>query len=209
MNSCLYLYQIAQELENLEPSFWHDLVIALIPTIPSVIVSIALFRKNNKLQEQLRNANKQEAMKLEYLRFREQVGLTRWHIERVHSSLPYLVTSGEISSVKTRMQEQIDALMLSAERYSFISGNRAITAKTQEISLTVESLFPCIDDFMDSDEASSAQDHTRTAHDRQIVLEFDIKSKNSSRIFKLYSEISQIISKFEQYKASDEIKPQE
>lgn len=209
MNSCLYLYQIAQELENLEPNFWHDLVIAFIPTIPSIIVSVVLFRKNNRLQEQLHNANKQEAMRLEYLRFQEQVGLTRWHIERVHSSLPYLVTSGEISSVKTRIQEQIDALMLSAERYSFISGNRAITTKTQEISLTIESLFPCIDDFMDSDEARFAQDRTRTSYDRQSYLKADIELQNSSRIFKLYSEITRIITEFEKYKESDEIKPKE
>lgn len=209
MHSCYYLYQIAQELKNLEPDIIHDVFVALIPAIPSLIVSITVGNTNRKLQERLHNLNKQEAMRLEYLKFREQVGLTRWHIERVHSSLSYLAASGEIGSVKTRIQEQIDALMLSAERYSFISGNRAITTKTQEISLTIESLFPCIDDFMDSDEARFAQDRTITSHERQSYLEANIKLQNNSRIYKLYSEITNIITEFKKYKESDEIKPKE
>lgn len=205
-----YLYQIIQELKNLEPSFLHDLIIALVPTIPSLYISYWLFNKNNELQNRLHNINKQEAMRLEYLRFREQVGLTRWHIERMHSSLPYLATSGEISSVKTRLQQQIDTLMLSAERYSFIGNKPTVATKTREISLRIEGLLPCIDDFMDSDEAKSAQDPQTTVYDRQSLLEASIHlAVENSPISNLYLEIADVIGEFKKYEALDEIKPLE
>ena len=210
MHSCYYLYQIAQELKNLEPDIIHDLLVALIPTIPSLIVSIKVSNTNRKLQERLHNSDKQEAMRLEYLKFREQVGLTRWHIERVHSSLSYLAASGEIGSVKTRLQEQIDTFILSAERYSFISKKTDIIKKTKEISLTIESLFPLIDELMDSDDAMLIQNRSFSSHDLRSLLDSKIKTPDkNSHISILHSKITDVINEFKKYEASDAIKPQE
>ena len=180
MHSCYYLYQIAQELENLEPDLFVDYIIPLASaTIPSII-SLLLLNQNKKLQKQLISATQLENSRQEFLRFHEQIQTTFWTLDKIFSGLPEIVGSDELKLTKTELSNQVSYLIKSAGRYAFLSGREDIQEKTSEISIEIQKLCFSIDDFLDSEDMEIIKKSYNSRENIIADLEMSLFNKNSA-----------------------------
>lgn len=151
MHSCYYLYQIAQELKNLEPDWVVDYLIPILSaTLPSII-SYILLKYNKNLQQQLIASTQLENLRQEFLRFHEQIQAIYWILEKTVSGLPEIIGSDELKLTKSELSNKTSGLVTAAGRYAFLSGRNEIQKETAEISRIIQQLCFSIDDFLDSE----------------------------------------------------------
>lgn len=175
MDSCLYLYQIAQELKNLEPNFFLDYLLPIVP----ILMSIYLIKQNRDLQTQLITSTKLENLQQEFLRFNEQIYAVYWELDKIYSGLPRIAASKELQLTKEELSDQISALIKIAGRFAFLSRRDTTLEKTREISREVQKLCASIEDFLDSEDMELINTTHNYREDKIAHLEMDICKKES------------------------------
>lgn len=203
MHSCYYLYQIAQELKNLEPNFFVNYVIPIVSAIVPASISYLLLKQNEKLQEQLIASTQAENLRQEFLQFHEQIQATYWMLEKMFSGLPEIIGSNELKLTKSELSNKTSDLIKAAGRYAFLSGRNDIQEKTAEISREIQRLYFSIDDFLDSEDMKIIKDSDSSREGIIAQLEIDL-SNHTGSINILRSISMRILSKFCEYRTSME-----